>query len=235
VARALGEGWPLALTYGMTEMTSQVATAPPERVRAKPGTVGAPLDGAEVRVAPDGEILTRGATLALGYVGAEAPLRDPDGWYHTGDLGRVDHDGDLWVTGRRSDRIVSGGVNVDAHEVEAALREHPAVGDACVVGVPDDRWGEAVAAALVPRGGPVDLDGLADWLRGRLSPAKRPRRWRVVEALPLNANGKVDRGAVRREMQQGAMAAAPPPPRPYPTAMATPTRNTVMLASARFG
>ena len=203
VGRALDEGWPLALTYGMTEMTSQVATAPPARFRAKPGTVGAPLDGAEVRVAPDGEILTRGATLALGYLGTDVPLRDVEGWYHTGDLGWTDGDGDLWITGRRADRIVSGGVNVDAHEVGAALRAPPAVRDACVVGVPDERWGESVAAALVPTGDGVDLDALADWLRERLSPAKRPRLWKTMEALPLNANGKVDRGAVRRGMLEG--------------------------------
>ncbi len=203
VARALGEGWPLALTYGLTEMTSQVATAPPDRVRAKPGAVGLPLEGVEVRLAPDGEVLVRGATLALGYVGAEEPLCDADGWHHTGDLGRVDGEGDLWITGRRADRIVTGGVNVDPHEVEAVLREHPAVRDACVVGVPDERWGEVVAAALVPAAGPMELDVLEVWLRERLSTAKRPRRWRVVAALPLNANGKVDRGAVRREMAGG--------------------------------
>jgi o-succinylbenzoate---CoA ligase len=200
VARALGEGWPLALTYGMTETTSQVATAPPHRVRDKPGTVGLPLDGAELRVAPDGEILVRGATLALGYVGTATPLGDSEGWHHTGDLGRVDGEGDLWITGRRSDRIVSGGVNVDAHEVEAVLRAHPAVRDACVVALPDERWGEVVGAALVAVGGEADVDALAAWVRERLSAAKRPRRWLVVAGFPLNANGKVDRGAVRREM-----------------------------------
>ena len=203
VVRALGEGWPLALSYGMTEMTSQVATAPPGLVRAKPGTVGRPLDGVELRVAADGEIFVRGAIFALGYVGTDTPLRDGEGWYHTGDLGRLDGEGDLWITGRRSDRIVSGGVNVDAHEVEAALRAHPAVLDACVVGLPDERWGEVVGAALVGRGAEVDVDALAAWIRERLSAAKRPRRWLVVAALPLNANGKVDRGAVRRGMLGG--------------------------------
>ncbi|HSW29307.1 MAG TPA: AMP-binding protein [Longimicrobiales bacterium] len=203
VARALREGWPLALTYGMTETTSQVATAPPGLVRAKPGTVGRPLDGTELRLSADGEILVRGATLPMGYVGTDTPLRDEQGWYHTGDLGRLDGEGDLWITGRRSDRIVSGGVNVDAHEVEAALRAHPAVRDACVVGLPDERWGEVVGAALVWAGGPVDVDALAEWVRERVSAAKRPRRWLVMAALPLNANGKVDRGAVRRELLGG--------------------------------
>jgi O-succinylbenzoic acid--CoA ligase len=200
VARALAAGWPVALTYGMTETTSQAATAPPERVRLKPGTVGRPLDGVELRVAPDGEVLVRGATLATGYVGAEEALRDADGWHHTGDLGHLDEEGDLWITGRRSDRIVTGGVNVDAQEVEAALREHPAVRDACVVALPDERWGEVVAAALVPDEAGVDVEAVAEWARMRLSPAKRPRRWFAVAGLPLNANGKVDRDSVRREM-----------------------------------
>lgn len=200
VARALASGWPVALTYGMTEMASQVATAPPERVRTKPGTVGRALDGVELRVTSDGEVLTRGATLALEYVGAEAPLRDAHGWYHTGDLGCLDAEGDLWITGRRSERIVTGGVNVDAHEVEAVLREHPAVRDACVVALPDERWGEVVAAVLVAVGQGVDVEALAEWARVRLSPPKRPRRWLVVDRLPLNTSGKVDRGSVRREV-----------------------------------
>jgi acyl-CoA synthetase (AMP-forming)/AMP-acid ligase II len=136
-------------------------------------------------------------------VGAEVPLRDAEGWYHTGDLGRVDEEGDLWITGRRSERIVSGGVNVDAHEVEAALRAHPAVGDACVVGLDDERWGEVVGAAVVPATGELDVDALAAWVVERLSPAKRPRRWLVTASLPLNPNGKVDRLAVRREMLGG--------------------------------
>jgi acyl-CoA synthetase (AMP-forming)/AMP-acid ligase II len=92
---------------------------------------------------------------------------------------------------------------VDAHEVEAVLRAHPAVREACVVGLRDERWGEVVGAALVLAGAEVDVDALAEWLRERLSAAKRPRRWLVVAALPLNANGKVDRGAVRRGMLGG--------------------------------
>lgn len=205
VRRALDDGWPLALTYGMTEMSSQVATAPPAEVRRKPGSVGRPLEGVEVRVAADGEVMARGRTLAMGTVGGEGagwasgpvPLGDAEGWYRTGDLGRFDEDGDLWITGRRADRIVTGGATVDAHEVEAALRAHPSVADACVVGLPDGEWGEIVAAAVVPVEGEFDPDEIADWMHARVSAAKRPRRWLRVQALPLNANGKVDRGAVR--------------------------------------
>lgn len=204
VGRALAAGWPLALTYGMTEMTSQVATAPPELARRKPGTVGRPLEGAEVDVDVDGQILVRGATLAMGVLdaaagtGALGPVAGADGWYATGDLGRFDGDGHLWITGRRSDRIVTGGATVDPREVETALRAHPAVADVCVVGLPDAEWGEIVAAAVVPVEGEFDPDEVAAWIHDRVSAAKRPRRWMRLDALPLNANGKVDRGAVRR-------------------------------------
>lgn len=203
VVRALDDGWPLALTYGMTEATSQVATAPPELVRAKPGTVGRPLEGVELRVDDTGEILVRGPTLATGYVASPERLTDDEGWFHTGDVGRVDGDGDLWITGRRSSRIVSGGVTVDPAEVEDVLRSHPMVDEACVVGIPDAEWGEKVAAALVFRDGAYDLESVDAMARERLSPAKRPRRWLPLDALPLNPNGKVDRETVRARFVPG--------------------------------
>ncbi len=208
VERAHRAGWPIALTYGATEMSSQIATAPPELALAKPGTVGRPLAGVEVRVEA-GEILARGDTRAIGSILAAAdggggtlePLADEDGWYHTGDLGRVDEDGHLWVTGRRVDRIVSGGVTVDAVEVEEALRRHPAVLDACVVGVPDPEWGERVGAWIVPAAGELDPEEVGAMARERLSAAKLPRVWYLGGSLPRNANGKVDRPAVRRRLE----------------------------------
>lgn len=203
VARALGAGWPIALTYGATEMSSQMATAPPELTARRPGTVGPPLEGVELRVDGGGELLARGPTRALAYVGRDGgALADSEGWYRTGDLGRIDEDGNLWITGRRIDRIVSGGVTVDAVEVEEALREHPAVIDACVVGVPDEEWGERVAAWVEPVVGELDLEEIDRHLRERLSPAKLPRLWRVEGGLPRNANGKVDRGEVRGALER---------------------------------
>lgn len=205
--RAVAAGWPVFPTYGMTEMASQVATATPELVRRKPGSVGAPLDGVEVRIGEGEEILARGPTRALGYLDG-TPLTDADGWVHTGDLGRVDEDGHLWVTGRRVERIVTGGVNVDALEVEEVLRSHPAVADACVVGVPDDEWGEVVGVCVVPVAGEFDEDAVGDWLRERLQAAKRPRLWWRAAALPLNANGKVDRLRVRALLAGGQEGAS---------------------------
>jgi O-succinylbenzoic acid--CoA ligase len=190
---------PLALTYGMTESSSQVATAPPALVRRKPGTVGAPLDGVTVRVDEGGEVLVRGPTVAVGYVGADSALQDREGWLHTGDLGEIDAEGHLWITGRRTDRIVTGGVNVDPVEVEDVLRIHAGVSDAAVVGLADERWGEVVAAAVVsPGGARPDARALEELARSRLTSAKVPRRWLFLSALPRNENGKVDRDAVRR-------------------------------------
>lgn len=236
---ALDRGWPLFPTYGLTEAASQVATATPEEARARPGTVGRPLEGVEVRVR-DGEIQVRGPTVAAGYLGrarsAGAVTRegrtiprqggpawaeesgDPgppslvgsDGWLRTGDAGELDGDGFLRVTGRLSSRIVSGGVTVDPVEVERVLRAHSEVRDACVVGVPDEEWGERVAAAVErdpasPEADPADpLDhaGLAAWCGDRLAPPKRPRLVRFLEELPRNASGKADRPAVRRLFEQ---------------------------------
>ncbi len=192
VRRARSRGLPVALTYGLTEASSQVATAPPDLVAEKPSTVGPPLQGTQLRIGAQGQILVRGPTVAPDQVG-------DDGWLDTGDLGVLDEDGHLRVTGRLTDRIISGGVNVDPAEVEAVLRGHPGIVDAAVVGIPDPRWGERVVAALVldPEGGPP-LSEVESFVRERLSPPKRPKRFFSVPVLPLNQNGKVDSKEVRR-------------------------------------
>lgn len=203
VERALAAGLPLALTWGMTEATSQAATAPPVEVRANPHSVGRPLSGVELRLSPEGEVQLRGPTISPGLLDGRR-LTDGDGWLSTGDLGEQDGRGHLRITGRRSDRIISGGVTIDAHEIEAVLRAHPEVRDGCVVGTPDRVWGERVAALVV---GTATDEALDRWLRTHLSPAKLPRTLRRADALPLNRNGKVDRAAVRRRL---AAAEGPP-------------------------
>ncbi|MFV2007065.1 MAG: class I adenylate-forming enzyme family protein [Longimicrobiales bacterium] len=198
VARALELGYPLALTYGMTETTSQVATAPPSLVRQKPGTVGRPLGGVEVRLTEGSEIHVRGPTVAVGYIGDPSPLVDEQGWYATGDLGRMDEDGHLWITGRCSGRLVTGGVNVDPVEVEEALRRVAGVADACVVGLDDAEWGDLVSALIVPdQMAPPDITDVKNRLEAWLSPPKIPRLIRIAAELPRQLNGKVDRLAVR--------------------------------------
>ncbi len=191
VLRALEQGYPVALTYGLTEACSQVATAPPDLVTEKPGTVGFPMDGVELRIQKDGEICVRGGTVSPGAA-------DEEGWLATGDLGRIDGDGHLWITGRISDRIVTGGATVDPRSVEVVLEGLPGVSAAAVAGVPDDVLGEAVVALIVPDPGvEADPKALMAQARERLSASELPRRVEFADTLPLNANGKTDRGAVR--------------------------------------
>lgn len=221
VKRALGLDYPVFPTYGLTEAASQVATARPEEALRVPGTVGRPLDGTEVQIGEDGEILVRGPTVMGGYVlggpsrapdGAERaeraerePVLDTGGWLHTGDAGRLDEEGFLFVTGRLSNRIVSGGVTVDPARVEGALRSHAAVREAVVVGIADPEWGERVAAAVVPSDASERSGSAAERLereleahcRERLAGPALPRRWAFLDELPRNPNGKVDRDRLR--------------------------------------
>jgi len=194
IERARDAGWPVSFTYGLTEAGSQVATTPPG---ASSGAGARPLDGFEVRIADDGEIEVRGSALMLGYLESPGSL-DPEGWFATGDLGALDETGRLRVTGRRSDRIVTGGTNVDPIEIEALLLEHPGILRACVVGTPDARWGEVVTAVVIPHEPDPTLESQLDaWARERVTGPRLPRRWRFVDDLPQTPSGKVDRSAVR--------------------------------------
>ncbi|WP_419858494.1 class I adenylate-forming enzyme family protein [Candidatus Palauibacter irciniicola] len=211
--RALSAGWPIALTYGLTEAGSQVTTATPQEVRAGDRSAGVPLTGVEVRIRPPGDaaagpvgapapghIEVRGDTLFRGYVGE--PARPPGDWFATGDLGHLDAQGRLAVTGRLRDRIVSGGANVDPAQVEAVLAAHPDVGEAAVIGMPDSRWGQVVVAVVAGEdpGLPARLD---PWCRERLSGPRVPRRWEVLDRLPRTATGKVDRAKLRIDLRGG--------------------------------
>ncbi len=190
VELAVARGYPIALTYGLTEACSQVATAPPDLVAEKPGTVGLPIDGLELRLLESGEISVRGATVA-------PSLCDEKGWLATGDYGSLDDDGHLWVSGRVDERIISGGVNVDPSRVEAVIRDVAGVADVVVIGVADDTWGQVVGALVVSESGALDLQGLDAAVRMRLSGAEVPRLLAVAEELPRNVNGKIDRTEVR--------------------------------------
>ena len=188
--RALALGFPLAPTYGLTEAASQVATLPPGRgTLAQDGLV--PLPPGRV-----GEITVRGATLMSGYLGRADDTRRAlrDGWLHTGDLGRLDDRGRLFVLDRRSDLVVSGGENVYPAEVEAVLAAHPDVAEAGVAGEPDPDLGARPVAWIVPRSSrPPDPSSLERFCRERLAGYKVPVRFTLAADLPRNASGKLQR------------------------------------------
>ena len=202
---------PIATTYGLTEAASQVVTTSPGAALDKPGSVGKPLmfssveivdkDGGLVDTGEIGEVVVIGPTVMKGYYkrAVETAQAMASGGLHTGDMGYLDEDGDLWVVQRRADLIVSGGENVYPAEVEQVLRAHPAVDDVCVVGTPNEEWGQQVAAAVVLcKGAAADEQSLLAFCREQLAGYKQPRVIKFVEALPLTASGKVRRDAVRR-------------------------------------
>jgi O-succinylbenzoic acid--CoA ligase len=180
---ALDQGATVVQTYGMTETCSQVTTLSPEDARRRIGSAGRPLLTTHVRIEGD-EILVQGPTVAPGFA-------DSDGWLHTGDLGRIDEDGFLYVDGRTDDVIVSGGENVVPAEVESVLLEHAGVADAAAVGREDREWQQAVTALVVPAGDGLDLDELRDHCASRLAPYKVPKRFELVAELPRTASGKL--------------------------------------------
>ncbi|HEX6585665.1 MAG TPA: o-succinylbenzoate--CoA ligase [Solirubrobacterales bacterium] len=184
---ALGRGATLVQTYGMTETCSQVTTLAPDDAERKVGSAGRPLLTTHVRIEAK-EILVQGPTVAPGCYEA-------DGWLHTGDLGHIDEEGFLYVNGRRSEVIVTGGENVMPAEVEAVLLAHPSVADAAVVGRPDPEWQEAVCALVVVADGKeASDDELRSHCAASLAPFKVPKRVDFVSGLPRSPSGKLIRG-----------------------------------------
>ncbi len=197
----------LCRVYGLTECGPTV-TCEVSNVRAgpPPAHCGQPLPGVRIRISAAGEILVQSPTLMAGYLSQDGSAQRPawqsgtleqpaeSGWMRTGDLGYLAPDGQLVVTGRSRDMIVRGGENVAPREVESVLRSHPAVGDACVVGIPSSRLGEDVAAAVetVP-GVAVGVDALAAHCAARLAAYERPTALVVLPRLPRLPNGKTDR------------------------------------------
>jgi malonyl-CoA/methylmalonyl-CoA synthetase len=181
--------------YGMTETIMNVSN--PYDGERRAGTVGFPLPGVDVRLdEPSGEILLRGPNVFPGYWQQPDATRQAftdDGWFRSGDVGAHDPDGYLRIVGRAKELIISGGYNVYPREVEDVVLEHPAVADVAVVGEPSEEWGETVVAVVVPAGDTVDVDAVLVFAAEHLAPYKRPRRIRVVDALPRNALGKVVR------------------------------------------
>ncbi|MFD3652202.1 AMP-binding protein [Streptomyces sp. NPDC058620] len=203
--------------YGLGETTSVVAGLSSEEVARAAASdaellqsCGRAMYDTEIRVVDEegralpprgvGEVIVRGPDCVRAYwqepeLSAET-FRD--GWVHTGDLAWMREDGYLFLVDRKKDMIISGGFNIYCTEVEAALYEHPAVQEVCVVGIPDEKWGEAVKAVIVPRpGSSLTADEMAAFCAERLDSFKKPRSVDFVAELPHNRNGKLDRKAVR--------------------------------------
>jgi O-succinylbenzoic acid--CoA ligase len=190
LAEALERGAKVVQTYGLTETCSQVATLAPEDAERKLGSAGRPLLFNHIRIR-DGEILVQGPTVAPGR-------SDESGWLHTGDLGRIDDEGFLYVLDRIDDMIVTGGENVIPSEVEATLLTHPAVVDAAVVGREDPEWQQAVTAVVVlAPGAEVTPDELRHHCAETLAGYKVPKRVELAAALPRTPSGKLMRRALR--------------------------------------
>ena len=210
MGRCIAEKIPVATTYGLSEAASQVATTLPGDAVRKPGTVGKPLMFTQVKIVDEhgnpqksgdyGEVLVKGQTVMQGYYNNPDATSKTivDGWLHTGDIGYLDEDGDLFLVQRRSDLIVTGGENVYPAEVEAILRQHPAIKEVAVVGLPDPEWGQKVAAAIVldenESASEIDIE---NYSREHLAGYKIPRVIRFVEELPLTGSGKIQRNAVQ--------------------------------------
>jgi HIP---CoA ligase len=192
---------------GLTEGGTVTASRPGDSFEDIATTVGKACAGMELRVADDGELLVRGYHVMKGYVDdpvATAAAVDPDGWLHTGDLATIDDQGRVRIVGRKKDMFIVGGFNAYPAEIEGFLLEHPAVAQAAVIGVPDDRLGQVGKAFVVCKGWPmgsvastVTADDLLDWCRQRMAGFKVPRTIVFLDALPLNATGKVMKDQLR--------------------------------------
>ncbi len=195
--------------YGMTE--TNMNTSNPYDGERRAGTVGFPLPGVDLRITADGEevatgavggIEVRGPNVFQGYWQMPEKTAEelrPDGWFLTGDLGRIDHDGFVHIVGRAKDLVISGGFNIYPIEVELLLDEAPGVLESAVIGLPHPDFGEAVFAVLVPqKGATLDASAVLTTLRDRLARFKQPKAAVVVQALPRNAMGKVQKAELRK-------------------------------------
>jgi len=209
--------------YGLTEVGVNCFTMTAEESRRKIGSIGKPMLNTEVRLADSkgrevageevGELWLRGPHVCLGYWNnprATAAALDSEGWFHTGDLARPDAEGFFYIAGRLKDMIISGGVNIYPAEIEAVLVQHPAVADAALVGITDDKWGEVGIAFVVARPETaVTASGLSEFLSARLARYKLPKEIVFLSELPRTPYGKVVKGELRERWQKARPAGTP--------------------------
>jgi acyl-CoA synthetase (AMP-forming)/AMP-acid ligase II len=213
-------GAPLSIVFAQTEASPVITqTAPQDTAEDRAHTLGRPLPQTEVKIVDPasgqtvvpgviGELCTRGYHVMTGYfrdLEKTTAAIDADGWLHTGDLASMDERGYCQIGGRLKDMIIRGGENIYPREIEQVLFEHPAVADVAVVGVPDAKWGEQVAAFVRPAPGRTpDPEELSAYCREHLAPHKTPRYWTVLEEFPQTPSGKIQKFVLReRFLTQG--------------------------------
>ena len=198
--------------YGLSE-TSPVASFSRRDLERKPGSIGLPVRGVEMRLVDVhdgvGEIVIRGHNVMKGYwnnLEATAKAINADGWFHTGDMARVDDDGYYFIVDRKKELIIRGGFNIYPREIEEVLHEHPDVMEVAVVGIPHDELGEEVGAAVVLKpGSEASTDDIKAFVKARVAAYKYPRVVWLLDALPKGPTGKV----LRREIKPPATVASP--------------------------
>lgn len=209
-------GIKLSQGYGLTETSPMVSFLMDQYIGDKLGSAGKPgmfgeirvinARGESVGVGEVGEIVYRGPNVMKGYWNrpeATAEAIDEKGWFHTGDAGYLDKDGFLFISDRVKDMVISGGENVYPAEVESVLYEHPAIAEVAVIGLPDEKWGEAVTAVVALHAEAIlTLESLRDFATDRLARYKLPLRLHVMDALPRNPAGKVLKFKLREEFGQ---------------------------------
>lgn len=190
--------------YGLTEASPGVTILGPHDPPEKVTSVGKPMmsvrikivgeDGEELASGESGEIICRGPNVMKGYYNNQAATQEvlKEGWLYTGDVGKIDQDGYLYLTGRKKELIISGGENIYPAEVEAVLQRHPLILEAAVIGVPDEYWGESVKAIVVPKPGEsLTEQEVIEYCKSRLAPYKKPKSVDFMDVLPRNAAHKV--------------------------------------------
>jgi len=219
-------GAPFTIVFGQTECSPVASmTQTSDSIADKALTIGPPMPNVEVKIIdPEsgetvpvgviGEYCTRGYHVMTGYF--EMPEQtaeaiDADGWLHTGDLCAMDERGYCTVEGRLKDMIIRGGENIYPKEIEELLFQHPTVGEVAVVGVPDEKWGETVAAFVRPAAGAtIDKNELFGYLREHLAPHKTPKDWVVVDEFPFTGSGKIQKYKLREMWDRGELPTVPP-------------------------
>ena len=232
-------GAPVSTVFAQTEASPVITqTSPQDTAEDRAHTLGRPLPQTQVKIVnpasgqtvaygATGELCTRGYHVMTGYFHdpeMTAAAIDADGWLHTGDLASMDERGYCTIAGRLKDMIIRGGENIYPREIEQVLFAHPAVADVAVVGVPDPKWGEQVAAFIRPAPGHTpDPDELVAYCREHLAPHKTPRYWAVLEEFPLTPSGKVQKFVLRERFLAQAPEVATQAEGPDIAATAPPT------------